>query len=127
MSNSENTTPRSTEWMFGPSDIQESSAVRNTNSMAPQTIPLVSRLCLNVSVEIFFDALEKNYYKCYLGPKTELPMVYVDDCIAGTVSHFLFVLPHIDVIPQSTQEQAVKEYLQHGRHIIHSRTAGSFN
>jgi threonine 3-dehydrogenase len=36
-------------------------------------------------LEIFFEALENNYYKCYLKPKTELPMVYIDDCISGTV------------------------------------------
>lgn len=33
------------------------------------------------STGIFFEALEKKYYKCYLDPKTYLPMMYIDDCI----------------------------------------------
>jgi len=37
------------------------------------------------STEIFFHALEKKYYKCWLGPKTDLPMIYIDDCISGTI------------------------------------------
>ena len=37
------------------------------------------------STEIFFHALEKCEYKCPLGPKTPLPMMYIDDCISGTV------------------------------------------
>jgi hypothetical protein len=44
-------------------------------------------LCLaNDYLEIFFEALEKKHYKCFLGPKSTLPMVYIDDCIEGTVS-----------------------------------------
>ena len=38
-----------------------------------------------INVEIFFEALEKKHYKCFLGPKSTLPMVYIDDCINGTV------------------------------------------
>jgi threonine 3-dehydrogenase len=37
------------------------------------------------STEIFFAALEKGQYKCWLGPKTDLPMIYIDDCIKGTI------------------------------------------
>lgn len=37
-------------------------------------------------IEIFFDALEKGHYTSFLGPKSYLPMIYIDDCIAGTVS-----------------------------------------
>jgi threonine 3-dehydrogenase len=37
------------------------------------------------STEIFFSALEKGAYKCWLGPKTALPMIYIDDCIKGTI------------------------------------------
>ena len=33
------------------------------------------------STEIFFEALEKGEYRCPLGPKTPLPMMYIDDCI----------------------------------------------
>ena len=32
-------------------------------------------------IEIFFHALEKKSYKCFLGPETYLPMMYIDDCI----------------------------------------------
>ncbi len=38
------------------------------------------------STEIFFHALEKGEYRCPLGPKSALPMMYIDDCIEGTVS-----------------------------------------
>ena len=37
------------------------------------------------STEIFFSALEKGQYKCWLGPKTALPMIYIDDCINATI------------------------------------------
>jgi nucleoside-diphosphate-sugar epimerase len=37
------------------------------------------------STEIFFHALEKKYYKCWLAPKTALPMIYIDDCIDATI------------------------------------------
>lgn len=33
------------------------------------------------STEIFFHALEKGEYRCPLGPKSALPMMYIDDCI----------------------------------------------
>lgn len=38
-------------------------------------------------VEIFFEALEKGHYKSFLGPKSALPMIYIDDCVEGTVSN----------------------------------------
>ena len=37
------------------------------------------------STENFFSALEKGQYKCWLGPKTALPMIYIDDCINATI------------------------------------------
>lgn len=40
----------------------------------------------NIHLEIFFEALEKGKYKCWLNPDTKLPFVYIDDCIAATVS-----------------------------------------
>lgn len=46
---------------------------------------LVRHILFNL-IEIFFEALEKGSYKCFLGPKTDLPMIYIDDCIEGTVS-----------------------------------------
>ena len=47
---------------------------------------------LTYLIEIFFAALEKKYYKCWLGPKTDLPMIYIDDCIRGTVRLRHFVI-----------------------------------
>lgn len=40
-----------------------------------------------VLIEIFFHALENGYYKCWLGPKQALPMIYVDDCITATMQY----------------------------------------
>ncbi len=37
------------------------------------------------SIAMFFDALKKSSYECFLGPKTSLPMMYVDDAIRGTI------------------------------------------
>lgn len=37
------------------------------------------------STEIFFHALEKASYDCWLQPKTLLPMMYIDDCIDATI------------------------------------------
>lgn len=37
------------------------------------------------STEIFFDALEKGHYKCWLREDSELPMIYIDDCIKATL------------------------------------------
>ena len=42
---------------------------------------------LSLIIEIFFEALEKGHYKCFLKPKTFLPMIYIDDCIQATVSY----------------------------------------
>ena len=61
------------------------------NLMEPQIIQLVNTLILTHLLEIFFEALEKKHYKCFLGPKTDLPMVYIDDCIKGTVSSHLLL------------------------------------
>lgn len=40
-----------------------------------------------MNIEIFFHALETNFYKCPLGPKQALPMIYIDDCIEATVKY----------------------------------------
>jgi nucleoside-diphosphate-sugar epimerase len=37
------------------------------------------------SIAMFFDALKKGSYECFLGPKTSLPMMYIDDAIRGTI------------------------------------------
>lgn len=37
------------------------------------------------AVAIFYEALKKGQYQCYLKPKTSLPMMYMDDAIRGTL------------------------------------------
>ena len=37
------------------------------------------------AVGIFYDALQKGSYSCYLRPDTRLPMMYMDDAIRGTI------------------------------------------
>ncbi|KJH47056.1 NAD dependent epimerase/dehydratase family protein [Dictyocaulus viviparus] len=37
------------------------------------------------AIEIFYDALNKGRYTCYLGPDTKLPMMYDTDCMASVV------------------------------------------
>ena len=39
------------------------------------------------STEIFFEALENGHYTCWLEEDTELPMIYVDDCIEATIQY----------------------------------------
>lgn len=39
------------------------------------------------STEVFFHALEKGHYKCWLKEDTALPMIYIDDCIDATVKY----------------------------------------
>ena len=38
-------------------------------------------------LEIFFHALETGHYKCWLGPKQALPMIYIDECIDATIQY----------------------------------------
>ena len=37
------------------------------------------------AVEIFYQALQKSYYQCFLKADTVLPMMYMDDAIRGTI------------------------------------------
>jgi nucleoside-diphosphate-sugar epimerase len=37
------------------------------------------------AVDIFFQAVEHAAYTCFLGPETELPMMFMDDAIRGTL------------------------------------------
>ena len=39
------------------------------------------------STEIFFHALEKGHYTCWLTEDTALPMIYIDDCIDATIQY----------------------------------------
>jgi len=38
------------------------------------------------AVEIFYDAIQKGSYECFLNPDTYLPMMYLPDAINGTVA-----------------------------------------
>ncbi|KAJ3084490.1 NAD(P)-binding protein [Rhizoclosmatium globosum] len=46
------------------------------------------------AVQIFHSALKEKSYKCYLGPETSLPMMYLPDCLEGTVD-FLAAPNHL--------------------------------
>lgn len=37
------------------------------------------------AVEMFFEAIEKAFYECYLKPDTRLPMLYMPDVLKGTI------------------------------------------
>ena len=37
------------------------------------------------AVNIFYDALEKKSYNCFLAPETVLPMMYIPDCLKATL------------------------------------------
>ena len=37
------------------------------------------------SIWMFMEGLKKGFYECFLGPKSTLPMMYIDDCICGTI------------------------------------------
>lgn len=37
------------------------------------------------AVAIFYEALKTGKYECYLGPKSMLPMMYMDDAVKGTI------------------------------------------
>jgi len=37
------------------------------------------------AVEIYYEALKHGKYNCFLGPNSALPMMYMPDCIRGTV------------------------------------------
>ena len=39
------------------------------------------------STEIFFHALENNYYKCWIDKDTPMPLSYIDDCIEATMQY----------------------------------------
>lgn len=38
------------------------------------------------SIAMFYEALRKKKYTCFLSPKTTLPMMYIDDAIRGTIN-----------------------------------------
>ena len=40
-------------------------------------------------MQIFHDALTTKLHKCYLRPDTRLPMMYIDDCLRGTIEYMM--------------------------------------
>ena len=56
--------------------------------MEPLITLRVSSFCdANTGLEIFFEALEKGRYSCYLTEGTALPMIYIDQCIDATLKY----------------------------------------
>ncbi|KAG0214819.1 hypothetical protein BGX33_001842 [Mortierella sp. NVP41] len=49
------------------------------------------------AVDIFHHAIRTGHYDCFLSKDTRLPMMYLSDCIKGTVDH----LTHPNPLPQS--------------------------
>merc|ERR1719367_742776 len=41
------------------------------------------------AVQIFHDALTTGKHVCYLEPDTRLPMMYIDDCLRGTIEYMM--------------------------------------
>ena len=41
------------------------------------------------AVQIFHDALTSKEHHCYLRPDTRLPMMYIDDCLRGTIQYMM--------------------------------------
>jgi len=37
------------------------------------------------AVGIFYDALEKGTFECFVGPQTKLPMMYMEDAVNATL------------------------------------------
>ena len=37
------------------------------------------------AIDIFYEAIKHHHYTCFLGPNTPLPMMYMPDCLRGTL------------------------------------------
>lgn len=37
------------------------------------------------AIDIFYEAIKHHHYTCFLGPDTPLPMMYMPDCLRGTL------------------------------------------
>ncbi|KAG0233828.1 hypothetical protein BGW41_001360 [Actinomortierella wolfii] len=73
------------------------------------------------AVDIFHHAIRHGHYDCFLSKDTRLPMMYLNDCIRGTVDHLIHPTP----LPQSvynlaavsfTPEELAKEIQKHLPH-----------
>ncbi|KAF9110045.1 hypothetical protein BGX27_006853 [Mortierella sp. AM989] len=49
------------------------------------------------AVDIFHHAVRHGHYDCFLSKDTRLPMMYLSDCIKGTIDH----LVHPEMLPQA--------------------------
>ncbi|KAF9199255.1 hypothetical protein BGZ49_010659 [Haplosporangium sp. Z 27] len=49
------------------------------------------------AVDIFHHAVRHGHYNCFLSKDTRLPMMYLSDCIKGTVEHLI----HPEMLPQA--------------------------
>ena len=69
-------------------------------------------------IEIFFHALEKGSYECWLGRNQALPMIYVDDCIDATIKFLkadqsnltrqVYNLAGVSIIPEDFNNEVKK-------------------
>ncbi|KAF9167919.1 hypothetical protein DFQ26_002373 [Actinomortierella ambigua] len=73
------------------------------------------------AVDIFHHAIRHGHYNCFLAKDTRLPMMYLNDCIRGTIDHLVHPTP----LPQSvynlaavsfTPEELTKEIQKHLPH-----------
>ncbi|KAG0363311.1 hypothetical protein BC939DRAFT_436600 [Gamsiella multidivaricata] len=58
------------------------------------------------AVDIFHHAIRHGHYDCFLSKDTRLPMMYLSDCIKGTVDH----LTHPTPLPQSVYNIAAVSF-----------------
>ncbi|KAI1316768.1 hypothetical protein EDD11_009506 [Mortierella claussenii] len=58
------------------------------------------------AVDIFHHAIRHGHYNCFLSKDTRLPMMYLSDCIKGTVDH----LTHPTALPQAVYNIAAVSF-----------------
>ncbi|KAF9347826.1 hypothetical protein BGX34_002854 [Mortierella sp. NVP85] len=58
------------------------------------------------AVDIFHHAIRHGHYDCFLSKDTRLPMMYLSDCIKGTIDH----LTHPTPLPQSVYNIAAVSF-----------------
>ncbi|KAF9174846.1 hypothetical protein BGX21_001529 [Mortierella sp. AD011] len=58
------------------------------------------------AVDIFYHAVRHGHYDCFLKKDTRLPMMYLSDCIKGTIDH----LVHPEMLPQAVYNIAAVSF-----------------
>ncbi|KAF9387762.1 hypothetical protein CPC16_006885 [Podila verticillata] len=58
------------------------------------------------AVDIFHHAIRHGHYDCFLSKDTRLPMMYLSDCIKGTVDHLTYPTP----LPQTVYNLAAVSF-----------------